>query len=174
MRVAIANPIYDVVFKYMMEDNAVARLLVSSIIGEEVVSLEPKPQERTTNINKFDDDTTSLTVYRLDFSARIKTPDGQKSVIIEMQKASFPSDIKRFRLYLGKQYADDYNCETDEDKKGDSLMIDEDTILTYIKDVIRMGQREERKKAEAKIAKKDKVITKKDKELTKKDKELTK
>ena len=24
MKVAIANPIYDVVFKYMMEDNAVA------------------------------------------------------------------------------------------------------------------------------------------------------
>ena len=35
----IANPIYDVVFKYMMEDNTVAKLLVSSIIGEEVVSL---------------------------------------------------------------------------------------------------------------------------------------
>ena len=30
MNVQIANPIYDVVFKYMMEDNAVAKLLVSS------------------------------------------------------------------------------------------------------------------------------------------------
>ena len=34
----IANPIYDVVFKYMMEDNTVAKLLISSIIEEDVVS----------------------------------------------------------------------------------------------------------------------------------------
>ena len=53
MRVAIANPIYDVVFKYMIEDNAVARLLISSIIGEEVVSLDFKPQERAKDLKKF-------------------------------------------------------------------------------------------------------------------------
>ena len=49
----IANPIYDVVFKYMMEDNSVAKLLVSSIIGEKVVSLESKPQEYTSEIHKI-------------------------------------------------------------------------------------------------------------------------
>jgi len=48
----IANPIYDVVFKYMMEDNAVAKIVVSSIIGEEVVTLEPKPQEHTREKDK--------------------------------------------------------------------------------------------------------------------------
>ena len=50
MKVKIANPIYDVVFKYMMEDNAVAKLLVSSIIGEEIVSLDTKPQEYTVGL----------------------------------------------------------------------------------------------------------------------------
>jgi predicted transposase YdaD len=32
----IANPIYDVVFRYMMEDNRVARLFLSAVLGEEV------------------------------------------------------------------------------------------------------------------------------------------
>ena len=105
----IANPIYDVVFKYMMEDNAVAKLVVSSIIGEEVLELEPKPQERTREKLQIGSDNSSLTVYRLDFSAKIKAPDGQKLVHIEMQKAGLPTDIPRFRRYLGEQFADPNN-----------------------------------------------------------------
>ena len=109
----IANPIYDVVFKYMMEDNTVAKLVVSSIIGEEVLELEPKPQERTREKLQIGSDDSSLTVYRLDFSAKIKVPDGQKLVHIEMQKASLPTDIPRFRRYLGEQYIDpDNNINT--------------------------------------------------------------
>ena len=123
MKVEIANPIYDVVFKYMMEDNAVAKLLVSSIIGEEVISLESKPQEHTTEIPDVIDDKASLTVYRLDFSAKIKTPEGHKLIIIEMQKASVPSDIKRFRMYLGGQYSDANNSIKREDGKRAFLQI---------------------------------------------------
>ena len=92
MKVEIANPIYDVVFKYMMEDNTVAKLLVSSIIGEEVVSLEPKPQEQTAE--------RTLSVCRFDFWAKIKTPEDHKLIILEIEKASVPSDIKRFRTYM--------------------------------------------------------------------------
>ena len=105
----IANPIYDVVFKYMMEDNTVAKLVVSSIIGEEVLELDPKPQERTREKLKIGIDDSSLTVYRLDFSAKIKIPNGQKLIHIEMQKASLPTDIPRFRRYLGEQYIDPSN-----------------------------------------------------------------
>ena len=123
MEVQIANPIYDVVFKYMMEDNAVAKLLVSSIIKEEVISLEPKPQEYTTEINTLFDDKSSLTVYRLDFSAKIKTPEGHKLIIIEMQKASVPADVKRFRTYLGKQYSDPGNSIILEDGRTEPLQI---------------------------------------------------
>ncbi len=96
----IANPIYDVVFKYLMEDNDVAKLILSTIIGEEIVVLDFLPQERTILLDR-----RSLTVYRLDFSARIQTPDGhQQQVIIEIQKAKFATDIMRFRRYLGAQY----------------------------------------------------------------------
>ena len=121
MKVEIANPIYDVVFKYMMEDNDVAKLLISSIIGEEIISLDTKPQEYT--VEKVTVGGGSLTVYRLDFSAKIKTPDGHKLILIEMQKASFPADIMRFRGYLGKQYADANNSIKREDGSIDALPI---------------------------------------------------
>ena len=114
----IANPIYDVVFKYMMEDNTVAKLLISSIIGEEVINLEPKPQEHTREKDKgaSKGEIPNLTVYRLDFSARIRLDDGQhKVIIIEMQKADLPTDIMRFRRYLGEQYTDSDNSIANDD-----------------------------------------------------------
>ncbi len=96
----IANPIYDVVFKYLMEDNDIAKLIISTIIGEDIVELDFLPQENTIAMGR-----RSLTVYRLDFSANIKQPDGtSKRVIIEIQKAKFAIDIMRFRRYLGDQY----------------------------------------------------------------------
>jgi hypothetical protein len=52
-----------------------------------------------------------LTVYRLDFSAKIKTAEGYKNVIIELQKAKFPTDIMRFRSYLGQQFANKNNFQ---------------------------------------------------------------
>ena len=124
MKVQIANPIYDVVFKYMMEDNLVAKILVSSIIGEQVIELEPKPQERTIEKKrKTADEDSSLTVYRLDFSAKIKTPEGHKLIIIEMQKASVPTDITRFRSYLGRQYCEVSNSAMGEDGKKEPVQI---------------------------------------------------
>ena len=100
----IANPIYDVVFKYLMEDPDIARLIISTIIKQNVVSLELRPQERTVELQPG-----SLTVYHLDFSAKIETPHGYKVVLIELQKAKFPTDVLRFRRYLGEQYKSEEN-----------------------------------------------------------------
>jgi hypothetical protein len=102
----IANPTYDVVFKYLMSDKKIARLIISSIIEEEVVSLDLKPQVHKISIQG---PVQSWTVVRFDFAAQIKTPDGLKQIIIEMQKAKLPTDIMRFRRYLGQQYQDDNN-----------------------------------------------------------------
>jgi hypothetical protein len=109
----IANPIYDVVFKYLMEDAKIAKLLISSIIGEEIESLDFRPQEFTTDIEtgNLDGRIHTLTVYRLDFSATIKTDDGTKQVLIEIQKAKYATDIMRFREYLGGQYSNKNNTE---------------------------------------------------------------
>jgi hypothetical protein len=103
MNVQIANPIYDVVFKYLMEDNTVAKLLISPIIGSEIISLEPRMQEYTkTKVSPTP--TLEITVYRLDFSAKIETAEGPKLILIELQKATYADDIVRFRGYLGAQY----------------------------------------------------------------------
>jgi hypothetical protein len=109
----IANPIYDVVFKYLMEDAKIAKLLISSIIGEEIETLEFRPQEFTADIDKgrIEGRFGLLTVYRLDFSATIKTGDGLKQVLIEIQKAKFATDIMRFRGYLGSQYSNKNNTK---------------------------------------------------------------
>jgi hypothetical protein len=103
----IANPIYDVVFKYLMEDNKVAKMLISAIIRENVLDLEFCPQEHVIEMS-----TPTLTVYRVDFSAKIETPDGHKNVMIEMQKAKSSIDIMRFRRYLGGRYQDKSNIYT--------------------------------------------------------------
>jgi len=98
--ITIANPIYDVVFKFLMEDPEIAKLILSTIIDEEIESLEFFPQENTISIEN-----RSLTVYRLDFSAKIRLPDqSYKQVLIEIQKAKYSTDIMRFRRYLGEQY----------------------------------------------------------------------
>jgi hypothetical protein len=115
----IANPIYDVVFKYLMEDSKVAKLLIGSIIGAEVLELEFRPKSFTTSVHL---DPLSIkptfTIYHLDFSAKIKTPEEEKLVIIEVQKAKLATDILRFRQYLGKQYSDKKNVYTVETQDG--------------------------------------------------------
>ena len=101
----IANALYDVVFKYLLEDRNIAKLLLSGLLQTEVLELELKPQEYSAAVGE-----KSLTVYRIDFKARIRLKGGgEKLVLIELQKAKFPSDIMRFRRYLGKQYANEDN-----------------------------------------------------------------
>ncbi len=109
----IANPIYDVVFKYLMEDKEVAILLISEILSENVVDLEFKPQESIGEIR----DPHIFTIYRMDFSAKIQLPNQQfKQVLIEIQKAKFHTDIMRFRNYLGMQYSNKENAVLEQNK----------------------------------------------------------
>ena len=95
----IANPIYDVVFKYLLEDVEIARELLSTILGEEVQSLEVKPQETSTETSG------DIHILRFDFKAVIKKPSGEISkVLIELQKAKQAFNVMRFRRYLGDNY----------------------------------------------------------------------
>ncbi|MDR1140474.1 MAG: hypothetical protein LBL62_02200, partial [Planctomycetaceae bacterium] len=100
----IANPIYDVVFKFMLEDEEVAKSFLSAIIEEEVLEVHFAAQERTLRhplkevAAKEETEKLFLTVCRFDFSAKILTSNGEhKTVMIELQKAKFSSDIMRFR-----------------------------------------------------------------------------
>jgi hypothetical protein len=95
----IANPIYDVVFKYLLEDVEIARELLSTILSEEVQSLEVKPQETATETS------TDIHILRFDFKALIKNKNGEISkVLIELQKAKQALSVPRFRRYLGDNY----------------------------------------------------------------------
>ena len=101
----VANPIYDVVFKYLMQNQRVARLLIGRITGLAVHSLTVSPQEtavpRTAEGAQHD---LPLTLLRMDFAARVQTEDGgERQVLIEIQKANAPTVIERFRRYLGQQ-----------------------------------------------------------------------
>ena len=114
----IANPIYDVVFKYLMANLDIAKGVISTIIDEEIVTLDFKAQE---NIIKFKTSSKKeLTYYHLDFIAKIKIKgNGYKNVLIELQKTNVPYDIERFRKYLGAQYqkVDEVPIGTDKSSK---------------------------------------------------------
>ena len=96
----IANPIYDVVFKRLMEDNRIAKFFIGTLLEQTIESVEVKPQEFT-----YTDELVGLAVFRLDFVATVKTETGElKKVLIEIQKAKNQIDLMRFRNYLGEQY----------------------------------------------------------------------
>ena len=90
----------------MMNDNEVAKLLLSAIIGEPIKELVFQPTELHLPIQD------SITVLRMDFKAVIALKDGStKTAIIELQKAKLHTDIMRFRKYLGEQYQDKNNSK---------------------------------------------------------------
>ena len=96
----IANPIYDVVFKKMMENERVAKFFIGTLLEQVIETVEVKPQEFT-----YVDELAGLSVFRLDFVATIKTETGEyKKVLIEIQKAKKQIDLMRFRNYLAEQY----------------------------------------------------------------------
>ena len=111
----IANPMYDAVFKHLLEDPASAKLIVGAILGEEIESLEMAPQEAAVQVGSAQPATegTGFTVLRVDFAATVRTAAGEHlRVLIEVQKARYSDDVMRFRRYLGTHYGDERNTVT--------------------------------------------------------------
>lgn len=108
----IANPIYDVVFKYLLDDEKVARLLLSAVLGKEVLELQFRPTELRQPVH--DSGGTDILVLRMDFAATVRLEDGsEKLVLIEIQKAHNAMDLQRFRRYLGSNYCSQDNVWED-------------------------------------------------------------
>ena len=104
----IANPIYDAAFKYLMQDDRAARLLVGRIAELDVESLELRPQEMAAPRDRGQGEDAAaappLALFRMDFAARVRTAEGgQRQVLIEIQKTNAPTVVERFRAYLGRQ-----------------------------------------------------------------------
>lgn len=95
----IANPIYDTVFKRLMENERAARFFIGTLLNREIISVKMLPQELTHY------ESGKLTVFRLDFVATVQRDNGEyQKVLIEIQKAQSKIDLMRFRGYLGEQY----------------------------------------------------------------------
>ena len=132
----VANPIYDVVFKYLMQDQRVARLLIGRITGLAVQSLTVSPQETAVRRTPEDPEhDLPLTLLRMDFAARVQTRDGsERQVLIEIQKASAPTVIERFRRYLGQQIGSGDNILTHPSGRTEAVPIVTIYFLGYALD----------------------------------------
>ncbi len=116
----IANPIYDTVFKYLMEDLDIAKGLISTIIDREIVEISVQPQETMMEMDSSIE--KPLRVYRIDFAAIIKQADGTpKKVLIELQKTKKTTNILRFRRYLAEGY-----------QKEDAVIENGETVKTSL------------------------------------------
>ncbi len=114
MILSVANPIYDTVFKYLMEDERIAKTVLSALLKKQVVSVEMRRHEHT-NITR---DTISM--FRVDFAARVREEDGSiRLVLIELQKTWLETETLRFRQYLGAQYnAQENMYRVEEERKS--------------------------------------------------------
>ena len=105
----IANPIYDTVFKKLMENERVAKFFVGTLMDEIIEDIKVMPQEFTYR-NSLD----IMTIFRLDFIATIKTKEGNfKKILIEIQKGRNVRDLMRFRNYLAEQYKKEELVDSD-------------------------------------------------------------
>lgn len=108
MTIYVANPIYDSVFKYLMEDERIARTLLSALLKKEVLHVEQRPHEYS-NVAKGD-----ISMLRIDFAATVRESDGaQRLILIELQKTWLETETLRFRQYLGAQYSRKSNIDAE-------------------------------------------------------------
>lgn len=106
----IANPIYDIVFKYLMEDERVVKILLSALLKKTVVEVEMRKHEYS-NVQR-----DKISMFRIDFGAKVREEDGSiRLVLIELQKTWLETETLRFRQYLGAQYANPDNMLKDDE-----------------------------------------------------------
>ena len=108
----IPNPIYDVVFQYLFDDGKAARLLLSALLGEEVLLLHELPTGGPRTAAKPDG--TEYLVLSIDFAATVRTEDGErKAILVAIRKACSALDVARRRRRLGPggAHPDDIHLE---------------------------------------------------------------
>jgi hypothetical protein len=93
-----------------MNDQDVARGLISTLLGLEIIELIQQPHEFTDYRADMPlpepGQSGHVRLFRIDFAAVVKTKTGEtQKVLIELQKAAVDGVVERFRYYLGKHYA---------------------------------------------------------------------
>lgn len=109
----IANPIYDSVFKYLMEDERIAKIILSALLKHEVVDVKVRRNEYTNGTRD------KVSMFRIDFGAQIRKDDGSlQLILIELQKTWLETETLRFRQYLGAHYANPENILQENNPEG--------------------------------------------------------
>ena len=113
MKYSVANPIYDSVFKFLMEDERIAKIVLTALLKKEVVSVEMRRHEHP-NVTR-----DKISMFRIDFAAKIKEEDGSiRLILIELQKTWLDTETLRFRRYLAAQYNAEENIIKEGENKG--------------------------------------------------------
>ena len=116
MKISVANPIYDSVFKFLMDDERIAKTVLSALLKKEVLSVEMRTHEHP-NITR-----DKLSMFRIDFAARVRENNGSTQLIlIELQKTWLDTETLRFRRYLAAQYNAEENIQKQGENKGYAL-----------------------------------------------------
>ena len=112
MVVYVANPLYDAVFKYLMEDERIAKTILSALLQKTVIAVEMRRHEYP-NISR-----DAISMFRVDFAATVREKDGYEHLIlIELQKTWLETETLRFRQYLAVQYNNKENMRKDTNGK---------------------------------------------------------
>ena len=113
MVVYVANPLYDAVFKYLMEGNRIAKTILSALLKKKVIDVKIRRNEYA-NLTRRE----SISMFRIDFAATVLDEDNQPHLmLIELQKTWLPTETLRFRRYLALQYNNEENMRKEEHGK---------------------------------------------------------
>lgn len=104
----VANPIYDCVFKYLMEDERIAKTLLTALLKKEVVSLE----------NHYYKYSNRISMFHLDFIVSIKEAwEHEKKIHIQLHKNWASTEALKSRQHTAYQYNRDENIAKKEETK---------------------------------------------------------
>lgn len=113
MVVYVANPLYDAVFKYLMEDDRIAKTILTALLKKKVIDVKIRRNEYA-NLTRRE----SISMFRIDFAATVLDEDNQPHLmLIELQKTWLPTETLRFRRYLALQYNNEENMLKEEHEK---------------------------------------------------------
>ena len=113
MVIYVANPLYDAVFKYLMEDERIAKTILTALLKKKVVDVKIRRNEYA-NVTRRE----SISMFRIDFAATVVDEENKPHLmLIELQKTWLPSETLRFRRYLALQYNNEENMLKKENGK---------------------------------------------------------
>ena len=109
----VANPLYDAVFKYLMEDERIAKTILTALLKKKVTDVKIRRNEYA-NLTRRE----SISMFRIDFAATVLDEDDKPHLmLIELQKTWLPSETLRFRRYLALQYNNEENMLKEDNGK---------------------------------------------------------